>query len=104
MRFERLSHVKLNKKTGQPISKKSVEIYRGLLNRLAEAEIDTKQKLIEEYEAVISIIDFLHPTDSKEDNAQKRHYYCAIFYALDEYPLDKQLPYYEAFQRAKDKA
>lgn len=101
MPFEKLTHTKINKKTGQPLSKNSVIVYKNLLNRLADAGIDTKAKLIEESEFTIQLISDIYETQEKEDNEMKRRMYSAIFYALDQEPLAVQKPYYEAFQKCK---
>lgn len=102
MAFEKLTHTKINKKSGKPLSKNTVKIYTSLLNRLAQAGIDTKEKLVHEYKFVIDLIQTIHDEDTSGDKDIKRKYYSAIFYALDEYALDLQKPYYDAFQNAKE--
>ena len=101
MPFETLTHIKTSLRTGKPLSKVSIKIYKSLLNRLAQAEIDTKAKLVENPEEVISIIDFVVEGEGEMANAEKRKYYSAIFYALDEYPNEQKALYYKAFLAAK---
>jgi len=101
MPFEKLTHTKINKKTGQPLSKNTTKIYTGLLNRLALAGIDTRQKLIEEHTFVIDLLQTIHDEDTSGDKDIKRKYFSAIFYALDETPLLAR-PYYDAFQLCKE--
>lgn len=101
MPFEAITHTKVNKKTGKPISINTVKIYKKLLNRLAEAEIDTKDKLAENQEQVIVVIEAVVDADDEDGRALKRQYYSAIFYALDEYPLETKKLYYDYFQKAK---
>ena len=100
--FEPLTHTKVNKKTGKPLSKNTVKIYKSLLNRLAEAGIDTKQKLLDEHRFVIDLLQIIHDQESSEDKDVKRKYFSAIFYALDGYSLDQQKPYYDAFCACKE--
>jgi hypothetical protein len=101
MPFEPLTHIKTSLRTGKPLSKISIKIYKSLLNRLAQAEIDTKAKLIENPEEVITIIDFVVEGEGEVANSEKRKYYSAIFYALDEYPNEQKALYYQAFLKAK---
>lgn len=101
MPFEAITHTKVNKKTGKPISINTVKVYKKLLNRLAEAEIDTKDKLAENQEQVIVVIEAVVDADDEDGRALKRQYYSAIFYALDEYPLETKKLYYDYFQKAK---
>lgn len=100
--FEPLTHIKINKKSGKPLSKNTVKIYKCLLNRLAEAGIDTKQKLLEEHAFVIDLLQTIHDQECSQDKDIKRKYFSAIFYALDEYALDLQKPYYDAFCICKE--
>jgi len=101
MPFEKLTHTKTSLRTGQPLSKVSIKIYKSLLNRLAQAEIDTKEKLAENAEEVIAIIDFVVEGEGEVANAEKRKYYSAIFYALHEYPNEQKTLYHQAFLKAK---
>ena len=102
MPFEKLTHIKINKKTGKPLSPNSVKAYKTILNRIAETGIDTKEKLVEESPFVIALINAIYDQESSVDKDIKRKFYSAIFYALDEYPLDKQKPYYDEFVKAKE--
>lgn len=117
MPFEPITHIKLNKTTGAPIGKAWVKRYVKLLDELATGGIDTKEKLVSDATEVITLIEILEsdtdPSDKTieekqktQDKAreQKRLYYSAIFYALDEYPLDAKKLYYDAFQKAKQNA
>jgi hypothetical protein len=101
MPFEKLTHIKTSLRTGQPLSKVTIKIYKSLLNRLAQAEIDTKKKLLENPEEVITIIDLVVEGEGEVANAEKRKYYSAIFYALDESPNDEKVLYHKAFLKAK---
>ena len=114
MPFEPITHVKINKSTGAPISKKWVGTYKSILNKLATGGIDTKEKLIKESDEVLLMIDILFPETSPDDTTdeekqktqdkartEKRLYYSAVFYALDQYALEFKKPYYDAFQKAK---
>lgn len=104
MPFEPITHIKINqfgKNKGKPISKNTVKIYKKLLDRLADAEIDTKDKLAENQEQVIVVIEAVVDADDEDGRALKRQYYSAIFYALDEYPLETKKLYYDYFQKAK---
>ena len=101
MPFETITHTKVNPKTNTPISKNSVKIYKSLLNRLAQGGFDTKESLLADPDAVITLIDTVIDGDTDNDRAEKRKYYSAIFYALDQYLLQDKQPYYDAFQKAK---
>lgn len=104
MPFEKINHTKINKKTGKPLSKNSLKIYKGMLNKLADAGFDTKEKLIQESELVIQLLDVIYDEDTSSDKTEKRRYLSAIFYALDEYPLEKKQLFYDEFQKCKEKA
>jgi hypothetical protein len=101
MPFEPLTHTKLNKKTGLPISNNTVKVYKTLLNRLAEQGYDTKEKLISEQRPVIRYIDSVIGNDSDSSRQLKRQYLSAIFFALEEYALDSKQQYYDVFQTSK---
>ena len=101
MPFEQINHVKINKKSGEPISKNSVKTYGTLLNRLAESGVDTIQQLIDDHKFVLWFIDTLIDGDSDSDRALKRQYLSAIFYALEKSTDADRKPYYEAFQKVK---
>ena len=90
MSFEKIEHIKINKKSGEPIAKNSVKTYVTFLNRLADSGIDTIKMLIEEHKFVLWLIDTL-----------KRQYLSAIFYALEKSTDADRKPYYEAFQKVK---
>jgi hypothetical protein len=99
--FEKISHTKISQRSGKPLSKVTVKIYKSLLNRLAKAGVSTKQQLVEDSQYVIDLLDIIVDANGEEGNAEKRKYYSAIFYALDELPnKDKDL-YYKAFLKAK---
>ena len=100
--FEKLTHTKVSKRTGKPLSKVSIKIYKSLLNRLAKAGISTKKHLLEEQQYVIDLLDIIIDTKGEIANAEKRKYYSAIFYALDEEPNDSKTLYHEAFLKAKE--
>jgi len=115
--FEPITHVKINKSTGAPISKKWVNTYKNILNKLSTSGIDTKEKLIHHSDEILCVIEVLFPetdpTDTTSEEKQRtqdkaradrRLYYSAIFYALDEYALEYKKPYYDAFQKAKQNA
>jgi hypothetical protein len=99
--FEKLTHIKISARTGQPLSKVSIKIYKSLLNRLAKAGISTKKQLIEDAQYVVDLLDIIIDAKGEEGNAEKRKYYSAIFYALHEEPNDSKTLYHEAFLRAK---
>lgn len=101
MAFEYINHVKINKKTGEPISKNTVKTYKNILNKLSKEGYDTRDKLCRLQSEVISLIDLLIDGDKEADRFLKRQHYSAIFYALDEYPLADKQDYYDAFQKAK---
>ena len=96
MPFEELHHTKISKYTGQQLSANTVKIYTQHLNRLAKEGYDTKEILLKNHKKVIK-----HITTTESDIIKRRLYYSSIFYALDEYPQEKQKPYYNAFQKAK---
>ena len=117
MPFEPITHVKINKSTGAPISKKWIGTYKSILNKIATGGIDTKEKLISDSDEVLLMIDTLFPETDSDDTTdeekqktqdkartEKRLYYSAVFYALDEYTLEFKKPYYDAFQKAKQNA
>jgi hypothetical protein len=99
--FEPLTHIKVSARTGKPLSKVSIKIYKSLLNRLAKAGISTKKQLIEDAQYVIDLLDIIVDIEGEEGNAEKRKYYSAIFYALDEIPNEEKTLYHEAFLKAK---
>ena len=99
--FEPLTHIKISARTGKPLSKISIKIYKSLLNRLAKAGISTKKQLLEEQQYVIDLLDIIIDAEGEEGNAEKRKYYSAIFYALDEIPNEEKLLYHAAFLKAK---
>ena len=96
MPFEELSHTKISKYSGKPLSPTTVKIYTQHLYRLAKEGYDTKEILIKKHKKIIK-----HICSTETDNIKRRLYYSSIFYALDEEGQDKQKPYYEAFQKAK---
>lgn len=107
MPFEQITHTKINQygvNKGKPISENTVKIYKKLLNRFADADLDTKQKLISNPKAVIDLIENAVDNDESEGRAEKRQYYSAVFYALDQYHPDTPAKkvYAEAFNKAKD--
>jgi hypothetical protein len=105
MPFEEITHVKINqygKNKGEPIAAGSVKIYKHLLNRLAEADFDTKEKLAQHPKQVIYLIEEVVDGDDSKARAEKRQYYSAIFYALDQYHPDVKKSYADAFNKAKD--
>jgi hypothetical protein len=117
MPFEPITHIKLNKTTGAPIGKAWIKKYVKLLDELSTGGVDTKAKLVSDAQEVITLIEILesdtNDTDKTTEEKQKtqdkareqrRQYYSAIFYALDEYPLDDKKLYYDAFQKAKQNA
>jgi hypothetical protein len=99
--FEPLTHIKVSARTGKPLSKVSIKIYKSLLNRLAKAGVSTKKQLIEDAQYVIDLLDIIVDIEGEEGNAEKRKYYSAIFYALDEVSNDEKTLYHEAFLKAK---
>jgi hypothetical protein len=99
--FEKLTHTKISERTGQPLSKISIKIYKSLLNRLAKAGISTKKQLIEDAQYVVDLLDIIIDEKGEKGNAEKRKYYSAIFYALHEEPNDSKTLYHEAFLKAK---
>jgi len=99
--FEPITHVKISKRTGKPLSKVSIKIYKSLLNRLAKAGIATKKDLLEEQQYVIDLLDIIIDTEGELANAEKRKYYSAIFYALEDVPNEEKTLYHEAFLKAK---
>jgi hypothetical protein len=99
--FEPLTHIKISARTGKPLSKISIKIYKSLLNRLAKAGISTKKQLLEEQQYVIDLLDIIIDAEGEVANAEKRKYYSAIFYALDEIPNEEKTLYHEAFLKAK---
>jgi hypothetical protein len=101
MSFEPITHVKLNKKTGLPISNSTVKTYKTLLNRLAQQGYDTKQKLVTEQRPVIRYIESVAGEDNDKSRYLKRQYLSAIFYALEEYALESKQHYYDTFQTSK---
>lgn len=101
MAFEKLTHTKVSKITGKELSKETIKIYKMLLNRIAKSGIDTKQKLLESPKDVIGVLNDIYEGTNEESQTEKRRYYSAIFYALDEYSNDLKKEYYEAFQNAK---
>jgi hypothetical protein len=101
MPFEPITHVKLNKKTGQPISNSTVKTYKTLLNRLAQQGYDTKEKLVSEQRPVVRYIESIAEEDTEDSRLLKRQYLSAIFYALEEYALESKQLYYDAFQVSK---
>ena len=105
MPFEVIDHVKLmktGKNAGEPLSKFSVQTYKQLLNKLADSGFETKDILANNPKEVISWINTIYDSGSSEDKQQKRRYYSAIFYALDQYPDKKLKPYYDAFRKEKE--
>ena len=100
MPFESITHIKL-KRDGSPISKGSVNIYKKLLNRLAEGDFDTKHKLKIYPTEVLDLIDTVVDGDEDKHRAEKRQYLSAIFYALDTEPLSLKTAYYDYFQTIK---
>lgn len=98
MSFEPITHVKITK-SGTPLAKGSVAIYKTRLNRLAQAGYDTIQKLVDQADEIIQFLDLF--LDDKDDAVEKRYYYSAIFYALYLRPKSEQKPYYDAFQKLK---
>jgi hypothetical protein len=102
-KFEKLTHVKISRYSGKPLAANSVKQYVKLLNAIASAEIDTKEKLIQNQEEVITLINLFVDGDDEQKKFLKRQYYSAIFYALDEYHNDLKKEYYEEFQRVKAK-
>jgi hypothetical protein len=105
MPFEEITHVKINqygKNKGEPIAAGSVKIYKSLLNRLAEADFDTKEKLAQHPKQVIYLIENVVDGDDSKARAEKRQYYSAVFYALDQYHADLKKDYADAFNKAKD--
>jgi hypothetical protein len=99
--FEPITHIKVSARTGKPLSKVSIKIYKSLLNRLAKAGISTKQQLIEDAQYVIDLLDIIIDAKGEAGNAEKRKYYSAIFYALEEMPNDSKTLYHTAFLKAK---
>lgn len=77
------------------------KIYLQALNRLAIMEIDTRQKLMDNQELVVSVLDCIFDEDTDKQRYEKRVYLSAIFWALHDEPLDKKQTYYQAFQKAK---
>jgi hypothetical protein len=96
MPFEDLTHTKISKYSGQPLSENTVKIYKQHLNRLAKEGYDTKESLLKNHKKVIK-----HISTIESNNIKRRLYFSSIFYALDEYPQEKQKPYYNAFLKAK---
>lgn len=101
MTFEPITHIKISKRTGKPLSKVSIKIYKSLLNRLAKAGIATKKDLLEEQQYVIDLLDIIIDAEGELANAEKRKYYSAIFYALEDVPNDEKTLYHAAFLKAK---
>lgn len=99
--FEPITHIKISKRTGKPLSKISIKIYKSLLNRLAKAGISTKKHLLEEQQYVIDLLDIIIDAEGEVANAEKRKYYSAIFYALEGVPNEETTLYHEAFLKAK---
>lgn len=99
--FEPITHVKISKRTGKPLSKVSIKIYKSLLNRLAKAGIATKKDLLEEQQYVIDLLDIIIDAEGELANAEKRKYYSAIFYALEDVPNEEKTLYHKAFLKAK---
>jgi ATP-dependent protease Clp ATPase subunit len=100
-KFEKITHVKISRYSGKPLAANSVKQYVKLLNNIAAAEIDTKEKLIHNQQEVITLIDLYVDGDDEAKKFLKRQYYSAIFYALDEYHNDLKKEYYDAFQKVK---
>lgn len=100
MPFQPITHTKL-KKDGTPLSAGSVKIYKKLLNRLSEGGFDTIASLVENPNQILTVIDLVVDGDEDKHRAEKRQYLSAIFYALEEMPLDSKKPYYDAFQTYK---
>ena len=107
MPFEQITHTKINqygKNKGNPISQNTVKLYKKLLNRLAESDFDTKEKLVAESKSVVDLIETVVDNDEREGRAERRQYYSAVFYALDQYHPDTPAKkvYADAFHKAKD--
>jgi hypothetical protein len=102
MPFEEISHTKINKKTGEEISKSSIKIYKKHLNLLAEAGFDTKKSLSQHQSEIIDLIDLVVDGDTSGSRALKRIWYSSIFYALDKEDIKKKQKFYDAFQKVKD--
>lgn len=107
MPFEQITHTKINqygKNKGNPISENTVKLYKKLLNRLAESDFDTKEKLVSESKSVVALIETVVDNDEPEGRAERRQYYSAVFYALDQYHPDTPAKkvYADAFNKAKD--
>ena len=50
---------------------------------------------------MIDLLDIIIDAEGEVANAEKRKYYSAIFYALDEIPNEEKTLYHEAFLKAK---
>lgn len=102
MPFETITHVKLNKKTGEPLRNTILKVYKTCLDHIAEQaeELTTIDGLIEHANFVVEWIDGLKGDDAN-GRQEKRTYLSAVFYALEQRALEDKLPYYEAFQKVK---
>ena len=88
-------------RSGEPLSKHTISVYKSLLNKLANQGWDDMNKLLQFQTDVIKYIDTLDDTDSDAARQLKRRYLSAIFFVLDASSIDDKREYYDAFQKAK---
>jgi len=104
-KFEPITHIKISKQTGKPLSKETIKRYKKYLNRLALAGYPTKQSLLSNQDDIVEFIDLLFdpdvpPQEKTKNYIEKRLYYSAMFYALDTIDNRYYTTLYQGFQEA----
>lgn len=92
---------RVNSRTGEPLSKNTINQYKACLNKLAKEGWDDIDKLLQFQSSVVKFLTEMSSTDSDATRFQRRKYLSAIFFVLDATPLEAKREYYEAFQKAK---
>ena len=80
------------------VTKNTLSIYKGKLNKLAAQEITTVSDILQNQEKVIEIA----KADTKSDKNKMRLFLSAVFYATADVPLESKLKLYNEFQNYKD--
>lgn len=80
------------------VSKNTLAIYKGKLNKLAAQEITTVSDILQNQEKVITIA----KTETGADKGKMRLFLSAVFYATADVPLESKLKLYNEFQNYKD--
>ena len=95
------NHNPINKKTGESLSKATIKIYTGKLNKLAKQGYENSESLLANQEKIVALMNQEITGDTDQDRYKKRVFLSAIFFAIGSKNVDQIPHYYNAFQKAK---